>query len=87
MARENVGSALMPPSSLAHRLFPRPLSGGLLPRPADLFLKRVGSAYHSFVEDTQRTCLDTCQQDLASTTRFVTWRRVVDKGGCTQWSS
>ena len=27
----------------------------------DLFLKRVGAAYHTFVEDTQRSCLETCQ--------------------------
>ena len=39
----------------------------------DLFLKRVGSAYHSFLEDAEKSCRGKCLEDLQSTTRYVTW--------------
>eukprot|EP00884_Botryococcus_braunii_P010410 jgi/Botrbrau1/19370/Bobra.0338s0005.2 len=39
----------------------------------DLFLKRVGAAYHAFIESTERSCRNKCQEDLLSTTRYVTW--------------
>lgn len=39
----------------------------------DLFLKRIGAAYHAFIESTERSCRSKCQEDLLSTTRYVTW--------------
>lgn len=39
----------------------------------DLFLKRVGSSYHAFLEETERGCRGKCLEDLQSTTRYVTW--------------
>jgi len=38
----------------------------------ELFLKRVGSCYYSFVEENMRSCLAKCLEDLESTTEFVT---------------
>ena len=39
----------------------------------DLFLKRVGSAYHGFLEHAEKECRAKCLEDLQSTTRYVTW--------------
>jgi hypothetical protein len=39
----------------------------------DLFLKRVGSSYHSFLDESERSCRARCLEDLASTTRYVSW--------------
>ena len=39
----------------------------------DLFLKRVGSAYHGFLEHAEKDCRAKCLEDLQSTTRYVTW--------------
>ena len=39
----------------------------------DLFLKRVGSTYHAFLESAERQCRNKCLEDLQSTTRYVTW--------------
>lgn len=39
----------------------------------DLFLKRVGASYHAFIEDAEKLCRGKCQEDLQSTTRYVTW--------------
>ncbi|KAK9850978.1 hypothetical protein WJX84_009933 [Apatococcus fuscideae] len=39
----------------------------------DLFLKRVGASYHAFIDEAERTCRGKCQEDLMSTTRYVTW--------------
>jgi hypothetical protein len=39
----------------------------------DLFIKRIGAAYHAFVDRTMRDCQQKCLEDLQSTTEFVTW--------------
>lgn len=39
----------------------------------DMFMKRVSSAFHMFVELTERACREKCMEDLMSTTRYVTW--------------
>jgi hypothetical protein len=39
----------------------------------DLFLKRVGSTYHAFLESAEGECRNKCLEDLQSTTRYVTW--------------
>ena len=39
----------------------------------DLFLKRVGASYHAFIEEAEELCRGKCQEDLQSTTRYVTW--------------
>lgn len=39
----------------------------------DLFLKRVGASYHAFIEEAEKVCRGKCQEDLMSTTRYVTW--------------
>ena len=39
----------------------------------DLFLKRVGASYHAFIEEAEKVCRGKCQEDLISTTRYVTW--------------
>ncbi|KAI8476585.1 MAG: P-loop containing nucleoside triphosphate hydrolase protein [Monoraphidium minutum] len=39
----------------------------------DLFLKRVGAAYHAFIDEVESGCKARCLEDLASTTRYVTW--------------
>jgi len=39
----------------------------------DLFLKRVGSTYHAFLESAEKECRKKCMEDLQSTTRYVTW--------------
>ena len=46
---------------------------GAYPDGHDLFLQRVGAAYHAFVEGSERGCRARCLEDLASTTRYVTW--------------
>ena len=39
----------------------------------DLFLKRIGAAYHAYIEDIERGTRSKCQEDLQSTTRYVSW--------------
>ncbi|EFJ19523.1 hypothetical protein SELMODRAFT_110974 [Selaginella moellendorffii] len=39
----------------------------------DMFMKRVSTAFHLFVECTERACREKCMEDLLSTTRYVTW--------------
>ncbi|KIY93293.1 hypothetical protein MNEG_14669, partial [Monoraphidium neglectum] len=39
----------------------------------DLFLKRVGAAYHAFIDEVESGCKTRCLEDLTSTTRYVTW--------------
>jgi len=39
----------------------------------DLFIKRIGAAFHGFVDRTVRDCQSKCLDDLHSTTEFVTW--------------
>ncbi|GAB4820130.1 hypothetical protein N2152v2_007176 [Parachlorella kessleri] len=39
----------------------------------DLFLKRVGAAYHAYIDETEKNCRNKCTEDLISTTRYVTW--------------
>ena len=39
----------------------------------DLFLKRVGSIYHNYVEQLEKDCIAKCLDDLKSVTRYVTW--------------
>lgn len=39
----------------------------------DLFLKRVGAAYHAYIEEIERGTRTKCLEDLQSTTRYVTW--------------
>ncbi|GBF91812.1 dynamin ARC5 [Raphidocelis subcapitata] len=39
----------------------------------DLFLKRVGAAYHAFIDEVESGCRSRCLEDLTSTTRYVTW--------------
>ena len=39
----------------------------------DLFLKRVGAAYHAFIDEFERGSRAKCMEDLQSTTRYVTW--------------
>jgi len=39
----------------------------------DLFLKRVAASYHAFLDESERGCRSRCLEDLASTTRYVSW--------------
>lgn len=39
----------------------------------ELFLKRIGGSFHSFIEFVETTCRTKCLEDLQSTTRYVTW--------------
>jgi hypothetical protein len=39
----------------------------------ELFLKRVGAAFQSFIEYAEKNCRGKCLEDLQSTTRYVTW--------------
>jgi GTPase SAR1 family protein len=39
----------------------------------DMFLKHVATAFHIFVDSTERSCREKCMEDLMSTTRYVTW--------------
>ncbi|KAG8093429.1 hypothetical protein GUJ93_ZPchr0012g20022 [Zizania palustris] len=39
----------------------------------DVLVKRVQSAFGRFAESTEQSCRERCMEDLASTTRFVTW--------------
>ena len=48
-------------------------SGGADPAGHDLFLQRVGAAYHAFIEAAEKGCRARCLEDLLSTTRYVTW--------------
>jgi len=38
-----------------------------------MFLKRVGAAFHEFIDETERTVRNKCKEDLVSTTRYITW--------------
>jgi hypothetical protein len=46
---------------------------GAYPDGHDLFLQRVGSAYHAFIEAAEKATRHRCLEDLASATRYVTW--------------
>ena len=46
---------------------------GAYPDGHDLFLQRVGAAYHAFIEAAEKTTRARCLEDLASATRYVTW--------------
>lgn len=46
---------------------------GQFPTGHDLFLKRVGASYGAFLESAEKGCKARCQEDLLSTTRYVTW--------------
>ena len=46
---------------------------GQFPTGHDLFLKRVGASFHAFLEGAEKGCRSRCQEDLLSTTRYVTW--------------
>ena len=39
----------------------------------DLFLRRVGAAFHAFLDSEEAACRGKCLEDLQSTTRYVTW--------------
>ena len=39
----------------------------------DLFLKRVGAAFHAYIEEIERSARSKCTEDLQSTTRYVSW--------------
>lgn len=39
----------------------------------DLFLKRLGAAYHAFIDETEKGTRSKCGEDLQSTTRYVSW--------------
>ena len=39
----------------------------------DAFMKKIASTYYQYIEETELSCREKCQQDLGSTTRFVTW--------------
>jgi hypothetical protein len=47
--------------------------GGADPAGHDLFLQRVGAAYHAFIDAAEKGCRARCLEDLLSTTRYVTW--------------
>jgi hypothetical protein len=47
--------------------------GGANPAGHDLFLQRVGAAYHAFIDAAEKGCRSRCLEDLQSTTRYVTW--------------
>ena len=46
---------------------------GAYPEGHDLFLQRVGAAFHAFVEAAEKATRTRCLEDLASATRYVTW--------------
>jgi hypothetical protein len=46
-----------------------------------MFLKRVGGAYHAFIDATERAVRGKCQEDLQSTTRYITWSLHTRSGG------
>ncbi|KAG2491621.1 hypothetical protein HYH03_009992 [Edaphochlamys debaryana] len=37
------------------------------------FMRRVTSAFHSFLAEVEESCKERCLEDLASTTRYVSW--------------
>ena len=39
----------------------------------DLFLKRIGAAFHAYIEDIERSTRSKCLEDLTSLTRYVSW--------------
>jgi hypothetical protein len=39
----------------------------------EIFLKRVGGAYNSFITSTEKSVRSKCKEDLQSTTRYITW--------------
>ncbi|CAK9236168.1 unnamed protein product [Sphagnum tenellum] len=39
----------------------------------EMFIRHVATAFHIFVESTERNCREKCMEDLLSTTRYVTW--------------
>lgn len=39
----------------------------------DLFLKRIGAAFHAYIEDIERGTRSKCLEDLTSLTRYVSW--------------
>ncbi|KAG2421972.1 hypothetical protein HYH02_015565, partial [Chlamydomonas schloesseri] len=50
--------------------------GGSAPAAAaltDQFVRRVSSAFHSFLAHVEDSCKERCLEDLASTTRYVSW--------------
>jgi len=55
--------------------------GGASPAGHDLFLQRVGSTYHAFIEGAEKGCRARCLEDLLSTTRYVTWSLHTGGGG------
>ena len=38
-----------------------------------LFLRRVGDAFHRFIEGTEKDCRDKVLEDLLATTRYISW--------------
>ena len=38
-----------------------------------MFLKRVGAAFHEFIDVTEKDVRNKCKEDLMSTTRYITW--------------
>jgi hypothetical protein len=46
-----------------------------------MFLKRVGGAFNSFIDATERTVRGKCKEDLQSTTRYITWS-LHTRNGC-----
>lgn len=39
----------------------------------EVFLRRVATSFNNFAESTEKSCREKCMEDLASTTRYVTW--------------
>ena len=39
----------------------------------DLFLKRIGAAFHAYIEEIERGTRSKCMEDLTSLTRYVSW--------------
>lgn len=39
----------------------------------DLFLKRIGAAFHAYIEEIERATRSKCMEDLTSLTRYVSW--------------
>jgi len=46
---------------------------GQFPSGHEVFLKRISTAFHSFIEEVEKSCKSRCLEDLHSTTRYVTW--------------
>ncbi|GIL71330.1 hypothetical protein Vretimale_2679 [Volvox reticuliferus] len=51
--------------------------GGASAAPAaaltDQFVRRVSTAFHAFLSQVEESCKERCLEDLASTTRYVSW--------------